>query len=319
MKSIGGFFELEVAPGTHAYHVGARAFSTARACLTVILMQTSPSKVYIPFYTCDALIEPIVTLNIPYEFYSIDERFEPIFSSTIKDDETFIYINYFGLCGNIVEKSTRLHGSKLIVDNTQAFFEKNNPRGWSFNSARKFFGVPDGAYLYGPHQIENQPQRNTDFHFAHLIDRLSGKQQQAYLEFIAYERSLSTTVSAISLLSERLLSNIDYLAVAQKRRANFKQYEFAFESINRLKLKLDDHMVPFAYPLLLDHPIDKQRLFEQQIYIPTYWQDTLTRNIDGFNFEKTLSQCLLPLPVDHRYGPEDCERVIEAINQLMDR
>lgn len=72
MKSIGGFFELEIVEGNSLYHDNAIKLSTGRACLNYILKTRKPSKVYIPFYCCNALIEPIILNDIEYEFYSID-------------------------------------------------------------------------------------------------------------------------------------------------------------------------------------------------------------------------------------------------------
>lgn len=96
MKSIGGYFELEFREGVQ-YHETALKLSTARQCLEYVLRAKCYNKIYVPFYTCDAILEPILKLGISYEFYHIDKNFEPVFDRAIEEDEVFLYTNYWGL------------------------------------------------------------------------------------------------------------------------------------------------------------------------------------------------------------------------------
>lgn len=75
MKELGGYFELELNQGEH-YHKNALALNSARNCFKYILKVKQPSKVYIPAYCCDSLIEPLQAENIDYAFYHINEQFE---------------------------------------------------------------------------------------------------------------------------------------------------------------------------------------------------------------------------------------------------
>lgn len=70
MMSIGGYFELEIREGKH-FHQGAIKLSTARQCFEYILKARRYTKVYIPYYTCDVIIEPLMKLNVKYEYYHI--------------------------------------------------------------------------------------------------------------------------------------------------------------------------------------------------------------------------------------------------------
>lgn len=310
---------MELPPNNRgSYHKNALALSTARACLSVVLEVIKPRKLYVPFYTCDALLQPITDLQICYEFYPI----APELSSqlpNIEEDEYAIYINYFGLCTAHVQTLLSTYPNRVIIDNSQAFFERAYPETWSFNSARKFFGVPDGAYLYSPLHLKNNYQRNDDFEFVHLVNRFIGKREQAYAQFIAYEKSLDCEIKGISPLSERLLSLVNFKEVAEARQRNFSYYAKRFGSINKLSIDWDPNSIPFVYPLLLEQPISKQALFEQRIFVATYWQDVLQRNVAGFEFEKLLARQLLPLPIDHRYDIGDCRQVAEAVEALLEK
>jgi len=77
MKGIGGFLELELPNPSKSFHKNAISFSTGRACLNFILQQVKPKMIYIPYYTCDAVIEPIQINNIKFKYYSLNNNLRP--------------------------------------------------------------------------------------------------------------------------------------------------------------------------------------------------------------------------------------------------
>ena len=120
MIPIGGFFELELKDGTE-YHKEALRLNTGRNAFEYILKTKHYRKVYLPYYACDVLLQPIARKRISYEFYHINEHFEPVFTfNIIKEDEAFMYINYFGLFDVVVESLVE-KCKNIIVDNSQAF------------------------------------------------------------------------------------------------------------------------------------------------------------------------------------------------------
>lgn len=145
--AIGGYFELELNNGQE-YHQNAISLNTGRNSFEYILRAKQYKKVYLPYYTCDVMVEPIQKIKIDVEFYFIDEFFQPKFDfSRIRDDEVFVYNNYFGICDEQVNK-VAAECKNLIIDNSQAFYSLPLPGVDTFYSPRKFFGIPDGAYLY---------------------------------------------------------------------------------------------------------------------------------------------------------------------------
>jgi hypothetical protein len=319
MKTIGGFFELELSKKLgESYHPKASALSTGRACLSVILQREKPSRVYVPFYTCDSLLVPLKELDIDYTFYSINEQLEISILPDLQPDELLVYINYFGVKDAYAQILRSLWGKKLVIDNTHSFFSiENNSDGWAYNSARKFFGVPDGAYLYGPYNTEVLPA-NDEISLEHLTKRLVGKQSEAYEAFVEYEKGIDSAIRSISIVSEMLLSTVDYNKCKQQRIQNFAQYHRAFVNINALPIAWEKlGTVPaFCYPLLLQKPIDRKILFRQNIFIPWLWNDVNTRMNEGYELEKNLSENLLALPIDHRYFKHDIDRVVSLIKKL---
>lgn len=316
MKPIGGFFELELETNCCTYHSKALALSTARACLNLIIQQVTPKSLYIPYYTCDSVLEPILANQIKYQFYNINRKLELANEIILNKNEYLLFINYFGLKTQYIKQLINQYGNQLILDNTQAFFERSYQT-WSFNSARKFFGVPDGAYLYTPYQIELSLERNTAIQCNHLINRLIGLQQLAYSEFVAYEKSLSGEIKQLSILSETILSGINYPAVIKKRLQNFDQYHSIFKDINQFHFDFSTEEIPFFYPLLLEKKLDRTQFYQHNLYISTFWQDVLKRNISGFEWEEQLTRNLLPLPIDHRYDRKEIELVIKIIKNFL--
>src|SRR5471030_881414 len=116
-KEIGGFFELEL-NYAQKYHNDAIKLNSARYCLQYILKAKQYNKIYIPYYICDSVLQPIKKENLQYEFYSINDKFEPIFNKNINKDECFLYVNYFGINTENVKK-VRVNFRNVIIDNTQ--------------------------------------------------------------------------------------------------------------------------------------------------------------------------------------------------------
>ncbi len=77
-KSIGGYFELETNDFGTVFHDQAIAVNSGRNALEYILLNKNYSKVYVPYYSCDALLQPLQSLNIDFEFFFLDREFLPI-------------------------------------------------------------------------------------------------------------------------------------------------------------------------------------------------------------------------------------------------
>ena len=93
MKEIGGFFELE-RQSWPELHSSAIKLNTGRNCLEYILCANNYKKIYLPYYICDVVLEPIKKLNVQYEFYHIDSKLEPVFNKKLSDDEAILCIDY---------------------------------------------------------------------------------------------------------------------------------------------------------------------------------------------------------------------------------
>jgi len=323
MKAIGGYFELELA-SKEDYHSEAIKLNSGRAAFEYLLRIRKYKKIYMPYYTCDTIFEPIQRLRLEHEFYTIDAKMEPIFDfGKIKEDHAFLYTNYFGLKDAYIQKLTQ-EQNRLIIDNVPAFFSDPLPGVDCFYSPRKFFGVPDGGYLY-PGKAEYRRLRLTrDSSFArsqHLLRRIDVSPEDGYRDFIASNDDLCfVSPKKMSKLTERILRSIDYDEVKLIRQRNFSYLHKCLSQINELDLsKVDFHdAAPIVYPLLTAHGKDlRDALIKERIFVAQYWPNVLEWT-DEDSVEYMLTKNLLALPIDQRYAVADMKRVLSFINTYME-
>lgn len=319
MKPIGGYFGLELQKGPFKYHDTPLAFKTGRASLHFILDLLKPDLVYIPFYICGRILESFKMAQVRYLFYAVDENLEPFNMPYLNNNEFFVYVNYMDLKRPYIEKLSERYGSRLIVDCTQAFFMKGNGRSWFFNSCRKFFGVPDGSYLYAP--SDQAPvfngKENEQYQITHLLKRFNGLVEEGYPYYVESEQHTDAELEGMSHLTSCLLSWVDYEMVAELRLSNYHRLHNAFWSFHVFRDTSIGDGVPMMYPLFPRKLVDRHLLSAKKIYLPAFWEDVINRKGRGYEWERSLSSRLLPLPVDHRYNTTDMFHIINQLSSLL--
>lgn len=311
--AIGGYFELELRKGEH-YHKDAIRLNTARNCLEYILRARHYKKVYIPYYTCEVILEPIQKLGISYEFYHINYDLEPENMPALKTDDAFLYTNYFGLKQSCVERLSSIYGNQLIVDNAQAFYAKRIDGIDTFYSPRKFFGVPDGGYLYTDCKLDNEFVQDKSYDRTHhLMVRMENGAEAGYNMFREADVSLcNSPIKYMSEISDRLLRNIDYLHTKDIRRNNFRFLHDKLSEKNKLKFNFENDAVPLVYPYLQENINLKKFLISKRIFVATYWPNVLEWCSER-TVEYKIAQKLVTLPVDQRYREKDMETLTQNI------
>lgn len=328
MQAIGGYFELEL-PLHKEYHPistlrqvadGGEAcirLNTGRNCLEYILRSRQYRKVYIPYYTCEVVLEPFQKLNIEYAFYHIDINLEITDQISLHEDEALLYTNYYGLKQRYVEVLSKKYGTKLIVDNTQAFFAKPLKGIDTFYTCRKFFGVPDGAYLYTdkPLNIEINQEESWE-RMTFLSKRIDLGAAAGYQDFQEKEELLiGQPIKRMSNLTQRLMQSIDYKEAAEQRRKNYLYLQHKLEKSNLIRIQLEDDAVPMVYPFMTDNEGFREHLIQNKIFVARYWPNVLEWT-NVFSFERRLVDYLLPLPIDQRYRKDQMMIVSNTILSL---
>lgn len=317
-KVIGGFFEREdFGEEPNEYHTGdCLKLVNGRSALFVLLDHLKPKRVRLPFYSCDTLLQPVFQLKIPFEYYPLTQNFLPI-TEDFAEDDFIVFINYFGFLEEqllaIVSEKNIQH---FVLDHTQAFFLKPD-KYWAFNSARKFFGVTDGAFLFLKNKQIDVPLSSISFNDDFLGLRKDGMLEKGYELYKENEFKQPCGRYEISVRSDQVLNRLDYKEIAKKRKENFNFLHNRLSGFNALNISPQVEEVPFAYPFLPKVTIKKEVLYEAGIFFPTLWHEVINRNMNGFEWEQKLSSYLIPLPIDHRYSVDDMEYIVNhLLNQL---
>lgn len=317
MEEIGGYFSLELLLHEE-YHKDAIRLNTGRNCLEYILRARNYNKVYIPYYTCEVILEPFKKLGIPYEFYHVGINLEIRDRFALKAGEGLLYTNYFGLKQRYVEQLAEQIGTPLIVDNTQAFYSKRIEGIDTFYTCRKFFGVPDGAYLYCKAKLNEDFEQDYSYErFAHLLKRIDLSAEQGYGDFRKADDGLDNQpIRRMSKLTQKMMLSIDYNKAANQRRDNFEILHKALSEVNDLTLPLDEDAVPMVFPLLAPKKELREKLIDNKIFVACYWPNVLDWTTKD-DIEFLLAYQMLPLPIDQRYDMADMQRIIDVIQSYV--
>ena len=304
---------MELREGEH-YHRNAIRLNTASNCFEYVLRARNYAKVYIPYYTCEVMLVPIRKLHIEHEFYHIDEKLEPTNLPKLDANEAFLYTNYFGLKQDCVKRLVLEYGSQLIVDDAQAFYAEPLEGIDTFYSARKFFGVPDGAYLYTDKPLRQEFEQDCSYNrMAHLLKRIDLGPEAGYQDFRTNEELLcNQEIKRMSRLTEALLCGIDYESAKRKRRENYVVLDNALKDSNLIHLKMDEDAVPMVYPYLTKDKSLRQRLIDNKVFVATYWPNVSKWATEDL-LERELLEGLLPLPIDQRYGIKKMDEMDKII------
>lgn len=316
VKAIGGYLDLQL-PDKEEFHPSLIKLNTGRNALEYILKVNSYSCIYIPYFTCEVILEPIKRLGLQYHFYTLDKYLDPIIDFNVDPTECFLYTNYFGIKQATIKALSKLIPS-LIIDNSQAFFSKPLPGIDTFYSCRKFFGVPDGAYLQSKILSNLKFEKDISFgRMSHLLISIDMSIEKGYESFLENNEVLSNNpIKRMSSLTERLLKSIDYEDCRIKRNRNFMVLHEELSGKNKLVFDASNIDGPLCYPLLVEKETLKRKLVNNRIFIPVYWPNVFRWTTDKM-FENYLTKNLAPLPIDHRYTEEDMLRIINFLKQMI--
>lgn len=327
--AIGGYFSTETMLGKFSYPAafgGTVLTNTGRNALEYILCELSKveavTKVYLPYYTCEAVLQPICRLGIAHQFYHIDERLELATPISLRKNEYIIINNYFGLQNAYIERMAAYYGEHLIVDNSQALYAPLIDGVKAFYSPRKFVGVSDGGFAWLGHpqgtsmsgifEIDRSEARSK-----YLQIRAQKGAEAGYAAFRESEDSLDNQPIKIMSVDTRMaLEKIDYETIRKRRIDNYYQLALALEDTNKLKVSMlsyDD--CPMVYPYWTDDDTLRQRLIDNRVYVATYWPN-IADWCQPTDAEYDWMKHLIPLPIDQRYGEEEMKKIIEIIGRI---
>lgn len=275
----------------------------ARNCLRYAVRLYHIKEMYVPYYICPVVFKVLREEGCRIRIYHIDEKFFPV--QDFGKEDFVLYPNYFGICLKNAKKLSFLY-KNLIVDNAQAFYAPHTGLA-SFNSARKFFDVSDGAYLFGCKKFYQEFEKdNSEKRYSALF---SGSSSDFFERFCTNEKILDKEpVKEMSYLTERILSSVDYEREAKKRRENFDYLHSCLKYHNELCFELEEDDVPMVYPFKVSDERVGKRLVSEGFELIRYWE-----GVYGECYERELAHYLLPLPVSAKYEFNYMRKLIDII------
>ena len=226
IKAIGGYFELaDVDCENGRMPVEGIALNTCRNALEYIILQlTDVKRVFIPYFTCEAVVEPLKRLPVEFVFYRINEQLEIYEELVLEEGDYLIANNYFGIKDKYIAYLAEKYGERLIVDNAQALFSPMIPGIKAVYSTRKFVGVADGGFAFGV-SAESALKYETDNTLgrdSHLYIRKEKGAEAGFKDYQTNECKLNNQpIKRISPQTSSILLKIDYNLIVEKRRNNF--------------------------------------------------------------------------------------------------
>ena len=319
---IGGYFEWEFSHKISAFpHEEGVLVNSGHGALLLILKHIEEIvKIYIPYFTCNVVLETLKELRVKYEFYHINSDLEINELPQLEENEYLIYTNYFGIMDSYVDFLVKRYDTKLIIDNAQAFFNYSHKKCHQIYSPRKFIGIPDGGIALSPMKLDMislQDGKSYDT-CQHLLMRSEGFVLEGYNFFKKNDKGLGLVpLARMSTISQKILHSLDYETIIERRRNNYQYLDSCLMESNGFKnllsrRKIEGFACPMVYPYYTDDINLRSRLIEQHIFVAQYWPNVFEWCTD-YDIEYSLCQHIIPLPIDQRYGEEDMDKIVNAI------
>ncbi len=319
MMAIGGYFELADRESEHPLPIeGGVWLNTGRNSLEYILKSIQKINcLYIPYYTCEVVLEPLNRNHIDYCFYHINNKFEIADEIRLDDRDYIIYNNYFGLKDAYVADLIKQYKDRLIIDNAQALFAPQNPGIKAFYSIRKFVGVSDGGVALGVDDKYSllYAEDDSSLHNSHLIIRKLQGAEAGFKNFQQNELTLDNQpILRMCNKTRDILQHIDYQRIISCRRANFNFFEKKLVATNNLQLpSLNSFACPMVYPYWCENSQELRKiLINNKIYVACYWPNVLKWSLSN-SLEYAFAQNIIPLPIDQRYNEETLSRILKYL------
>lgn len=315
MREIGGYIELERF-SLPMLHEGALALNSGRNALAYLIRTREIKKLRLPRFLCDSVPKVCEREGAAYTLYDIGRDFLPAQDFDLGEGEWLYLVNCYSQLSNEQLTAFAERYGRVIVDNAQSYFQKPLPGVDTLCTCRKYFGVPDGAFLYTDAAPIGELPRDESFsRMGFLLGRFERTANEFYGDFRANEeRFEALPVMAMSRLTRNLLHGIDYAAVERRRRENFSYLHERLKDRNGLALRQTG---TFMYPLLLENgKALRKKLQAEKIYIPTLWPDVFQMSEPG-STEYAMAENILPLPIDQRYTTEDMAYMLDRLEQLL--
>ena len=316
---IGSFIELQFEKGKEHFRgeKDIARLNSGRAAIYHAFRVTGCKRIWLPIYQCETVRNFLKRKGIQIMYYHIDSAFNPIDIEQEKADAVLL-VNYFGIMSFSRMNNLADRYKNVIIDDSQSFYAKPLPNCLNVYSCRKFFGVPDGAYVVGKNAhlfVEEYEQCYSSDTSLYLLQRIEyGCEGKAYKSKIENDERIDVEdVKKMSKLTRIILDSIDYEEAKQKRLQNFHYLCEKLNSKNLLDMNnVDETVVPMIYPFLINDDALIDRLQKHKHFQGRWWSYIL-KETNKEDFEFVLSKYLIPLTIDQRYTNDNMDYICKLI------
>ena len=316
MPEYGGCLPLEVPKKSIDLWEGfdSMALNSGRSAIAYAALAGKFSKCCIPYYTCKTVEAGLIEAGVQVSYYNIGQDFMPIEPAGGFDQAAlFVYTNYFGVMTKAMAEQIMKEHEHVLFDNTQGFFTEPMKGAYNAYSCRKFFGVPDGAYLVAeevPYIRLETDKSSATAQF--LLTAIEEGPNAAYEASKANEERINNAgMKQMSALTEGLMNGIDLEVVNNRRQMNFNMLHQELKQYNELQ-PVCENGAPMVYPLLVEAEGLREYMVENQVFVPRWWR-WIVESQDTNDFEKHLSKFLIPLPVTQNYTIGDMRAIAKVV------
>jgi hypothetical protein len=310
-------------------------YSSGRAALYHIInfsKQLGKSKILLPDFLCESIVEIVNFIEVPFEFYSVNADLS-IDSDSIKKNYTpgcqVLIINYFGGVDvqSEIEKVKNIDSAaSIILDNVQALFSmfEYYDVDFMFTSFRKQLPVPDGAWVISKHGGLNECNQENSFAQYKLAGGLLKNFQKCnsvsdllYLDlFNKGEELITENIHAnITDITTRILSKLDFSSIRNKRieNSNFLMKGLLKLGVSSI-LNFKKNQVPLFVPVILkNRDAIRKELVDNNIYCPVHWP----RCKETSSLNQKLYDEELSLLIDQRYTKNDMGKILSVLTKCL--
>lgn len=295
------------------------------------------SNLIVPDYFCESMVIPFtqkgwsLTLVETNELISMKVEDLRIKTQGPLEKTVVLDANYFGkipdkdLCVEVDKLHNR--GVPVISDETHRVFTPGGINStFAFGSLRKLLPVADGAYLR--HNFSSplltRLEKNTvserrwkimDESGPDLAERKSDNLKNLRMQ-VNSELERNSKPSQMSKRTKEVLSTLDYQSLRNVRVLNSRYLANRLTSLGVRILNINPSViVPTHLVIFVEDAREKQKaLASAGIYCPIHWAKPA-------DFPESLSwrANLLSLPIDHRYGKADMDKIAVEISKRVMR
>lgn len=332
-------------PRTPTIPADAVTFASGRDALAALLphgrRQRAWRRCFVPSYFCPDVVATIVATGLEVVRYEDSPRWAVPRQPAVpfQSGDAFLLVNLFGLRGHEAAEAVDLGPADLVEDHTHdpwSAWAQDSKAAYCLASLRKTLPIPDGAALWSPLGLSlpaaadltsTRESASLKKLAAMVLKRLylhgqfEDKATFRRLQIEGEADLASGSVSAASGLTEQLLRVLPWDHWRKRRAANAQWLGKALEASSRLDV-LRPHseadcpvavVVEFPRRELREHV--RQGLIASAIYPAVHWSID-SQGSETLRSAEALSQRLLSLPCDFRYGAEDLLRVCDAVQRL---